>query len=120
LFTPAFDITYFNDQGRPMFVSLKCGVVSAPGQNGHIYLEVNNNAPNVWWPIDYIACRNNQAVGTGGTAPVGGGAGHIGAGAGIKGLIPTACFYRFRTYTASGYSSPTFVMDATAATWQLL
>lgn len=118
LYIPAFDTTYFNDQG-PCFLSVKCGVVSQPGQNGHIYLEVNNNAPNVWIPIDYVACRNNQAVGTGGTAPVGGGTANIGAGQGVKGFIPAGVFWRLRTYTASGYSTPSFVSDSSPAKWTL-
>lgn len=121
LFQPGFDATYFNDQGRPFFVSFRCGVVSQPGQNGHIYLDVNSNNPNSWLPVDYVACRNNQAVGTGGTAPVGGGTAQIGNGKALQAVVPAGWFYRFRTFTATGYAAPSFLSDgANPAYWVLL
>lgn len=107
---PALDTAVQNTSG-PLEVKIRCGVVAAPGQNGHMYFEISPD--NVTWYSSggYVACRNNQAVGTGGTAPVGGGTGHIGAGGTVGCVVPDTWYYRIRTSTASGYSTPTFVYD---------
>lgn len=110
-FFAAFDTNYANTYGRPIFISYLAGVVAQPGQNGHIYLEITKASPVSWVQIDYIACRNNQAAGTGGVAPVGGGNAQIAAGQGLTGFCPAGWFFRLHTVIPGGYAAPSNVAD---------
>lgn len=101
-----FNTNARNTTGRNILVTIRCGVVSAPGQNGHIYLDTcpdnGSGAPNgVWVANDYIGVRN-QATNTDA----------IGTGKGLTGVVPAGYWYRLRTVTISGYATPSFVLDS--------
>lgn len=119
-FTPAAIGTASRNTLETGIITLRAGVISAPGQNGHVYMEIcpdnGAGAPNAAWiKMDYVGCRNNQAVGTGGTAPVGGGAGHIACSAGVTAIVPNGWWYRLNGVTIAGYTAPTFGHDGAGA-----
>lgn len=96
----AFNEVRQNTTGSHLFMSLRAGVVSAPGQNGHIYFEVSHD--NSQWRIwDYVACRNESGNG-----------GPIGTGKGLFAMVPAGYYYRLRTATIAGFATPTFVLDS--------
>lgn len=112
---PAFDTWRKNTTGKLAWIAIRCGVVSAPQQNGHIYFDVAPDLAGVADSansaiLDYVACRNNQNAGTGaGTVQSGGP--NIGNGRAVQGFVPNNFWYRLRTFTAAGYGTPTFITD---------
>lgn len=97
-----FDVARHYTGTKPVVITLNCGVVSDPGENGHIYFETSPD--NVNWTtvqkLSYIACRNRiESIG------------QIGKGGMIWGIVLPGHWWRYRTYTANGYNTPDFVMD---------
>jgi hypothetical protein len=111
-----------NTTGWRIMLNIRAGVAANPGQNGHIYLEIapDNNGgalPTTGWiTCDYVAARNNQAVGTGGTGPVPADeTAKIGSGKGLMAFVPKGWWYRLRTQVIAGYTAPTFITDGANA-----
>lgn len=105
---PAFNSARQNQTGYSIFLSAQMAVVSNPGQNGHIYLSVSPDG-TTWTRMGVVACRNNQAVGTGGTSPQPGGP-NVAAGGQLAAIVPKGWWYKFETYTVTNYATPTFVV----------
>jgi hypothetical protein len=95
-------------------MSIRGAVVSAPQQNGHMYLEISQDNVN-WVPWDYIACRNNQNYSTTGQGTVVSGGPNIGCGAGLQALVPAGWWYRVRTETQTNYAAPSYLYQSSAA-----
>lgn len=117
-----------NTTNYKILLVIRAGVAANPGQNGHIYLEVapnnnNNSLPTTGWvTVDYVACRNNQAAGTGGSGSYAGDSGAmVGAGRGLQAFVAKSNWYRLRTFVVANYSAPTFILDgATPGYFQTL
>lgn len=109
-FTAGFGVVEQNLTGEDLFASINGGVIALPGQNGHVYLEISKDGI-IWVSAAYHACRNNQAAGTGGTAPVGGGAGHIASGGQLMTIIPKNWFFRLSVLAPSGFAAATFALE---------
>jgi hypothetical protein len=85
-------------------------VLSAPGQNGHVYLDVTPDdgagKPNdaLWTASAYVADRNQilnlDTAGAGGT---------------LSAIVPAGQWYRLRTMTITGFDAPTYVLDSSNA-----
>lgn len=97
-----------NQIGRPIFLSAMVGVIAAPGQNGHVYLEVAG--PSTASPDDAaftrvagVACRNNQN----GTTVIAGGP-NIANGAPLAAPIPDGGWYRLTSESIANYTEPTY------------
>jgi hypothetical protein len=93
-----------NGTGHAIEITVRCGVISAANQNGHIYVETapdNGGSPGTWvrWG-DYVACRNQ----TGAAAP-------IGMGHGLRFRVAKSGWYRFVIVVIANYGTPTFVND---------
>jgi hypothetical protein len=101
-----FDAPARNTAGSAVFLTVRAGVLSAPGQNGHIYLDVTpddgTGKPNdaLWTTAAYVAQRNQllnlDAAGAGST---------------LSAIVPAGHWYRLRTLTIAGYSAPTYILD---------
>lgn len=99
---PGFNTNLQNITGRPLLVNARVGIIPAPNQNGHIYLETTALSPVSWQILDYLACRN-EALNTD----------DIGVGRGLVGVIPVGWFFRLRTQDITG--TPAYVTDGAAS-----
>jgi hypothetical protein len=102
--------------GKAIFLTIKGAVISNPQQNGHMYLEISADGSTNWLAMDYVACRNNQAAGTGGGSVQSGGP-NIAVGRGLQAYVPAGWWYRIRTQTITNYSAPTYVYDNPGNYW---
>jgi hypothetical protein len=109
---PALNTPIQNVTGKTITLSLRVGIVSAPQQNGHSYLEVSPDQVT-WVPWAWGAMRNNQTSGTGGGTVQSGGP-NLGNGSDLVVEVPAGWWYRLRTSTVAGYSAPTFIYESSA------
>lgn len=95
-----FDTPRQNTTTRNIMIVVRAAIVSAPGQNGHIYLETSpDNVTYTMW--DYIACRNESGNIAG-----------VGNGHGLTAMVPKGYWYRLRTQTINGFAAPTYILDS--------
>jgi hypothetical protein len=102
-----FDAPARNTTGSAVFLTVRAGVLSAPGQNGHVYLDITpddgTGKPNdaLWTSAAYVAQRNQllnlDAAGAGST---------------LSAIVPAGHWYRLRTLTIAGFSAPTYILDS--------
>lgn len=105
-----------NSVGRPLLLCCPVGVIAAPGQNGHMYLEIAGPEATVgatppdanFYPTGEVGMRNNQAAGTGGAGHTGG-TPNLAPSASLYGIIPVNGWYRLRTEQINGYNEPSWV-----------
>lgn len=83
-----------------VLMCIRAGVLAAPGQNGHIYLEVAPPPGEDWTTWSYVACRNEA----GATA-------NIAHGSTLVAIVPPGWHYRLRTHTVRGFAEPTWILD---------
>lgn len=97
-----FDVARHHTGAKPILVSVIGGVASDPGENGHIYFETSPDG--IDWAsfqkLSYVACRNRIEN-----------LGQVGAGGTVWGIVKPGHYWRYRTYTATGYATPEFIMD---------
>jgi hypothetical protein len=95
-----------NTTGAAVFLTVRAGVLSAPGQNGHVYLDIapddGTGKPNdtLWTASAYVADRN-QILNLD-TA---------GAGSTLSAIVPAGQWYRLRTMSIAGFDAPTYILD---------
>jgi hypothetical protein len=110
---PALNVNARNKTGKPILVNIDGGVVSDPGENGHLYLEVAaaraDGTPYPFQRVAYVACRNTAAA----TA-------QIGCGGTLSGIVPVGGFYRLTLVTAANYKTPDYVTDGPTGTFVAL
>lgn len=104
-----------NPIGRPLLMTMYLGVVAAPGQNGHFLLQIappttGNSVPaeGAFVTVGFVACRNNQAIDTGGAAA------NIANGSSVTAFVPVDAWYRLKGETISGFAEPTFAAVGSA------
>lgn len=105
-----FDTPRQNTLTSPILVLLECGVVSDPGENGHLYFEISLTPTPTWgWKVCYIGNRNRIEN-----------LGQTGVGGTIWGIVRPGYWWRYTTYTAAGYVTPQFLTDTgTEFYWQI-
>lgn len=111
---PALNTPLQNGTGKTVIMAIRGAVISNPQQNGHMYFEVSPDGATGWIPWSYLACRNNQAAGTGGGTVQSGGP-NIGIGAILWAVCPAGWWYRVRTSTIAGYSAPAYAYESSGA-----
>lgn len=99
---PAASAARQNTTGKTLLVKANVGVLSDPGENGHLYMDISPN--NVDWTsyaaVAYVANRNTaQNIGQTGVG------GHVFA------LVPNGWWYRYSSITIAGYSNPDYVLN---------
>lgn len=102
---------------RPIFLGCPVAVVSEPGQNGHISLQIAgqqaapNQAvapPDAWFlTVGTVACRNN-ATGAEDTGE------EIGCGGQLSFIVPSGWWWRLKFEQITGYANPSFLYTGAA------
>jgi hypothetical protein len=83
-----------------VLMCIRAAVLSAPGQNGHIYLDVAPPPGDDWTACSYVACRNEK-----------GAKARIANGATLVAIVQPGWHYRLRTHTVQGFAEPTWILD---------
>jgi hypothetical protein len=115
---PALNTPVFWAGPEAIFLTLRGAVVSAPQQNGHMYLDQApdvGGSPGTFQHVGgFTTDRNNQTAGTGaGTVQSGGP--NTGGGGLLAAIIPPGSWWQISTLTAAGYSAPTFLFESAVA-----
>ena len=102
---PKLNVTTRNQVGKDILLNVEGAVVSDPGENGHLYLEVApakaDGTPGTFLKVAYVACRNTAAS-----------TGQIACGGTLTSMVPVGGYYRLTLVTAAGYKTPDFVYDS--------
>jgi hypothetical protein len=105
---PAINTPVKNTTGQGILITMRGGIVSDPGENGHLYLEVApalaSGGPGTFTRSAYAACRNRPAA----TA-------QIGCGSTLMGVVPAGGYYRLTFETVTGWQTPAYVYDGGGA-----
>lgn len=99
----ALNTVYTNSTGKPVWLSIDAGILSLPGQNGHMMLDVAPADESAWYEVCWVTNRNNSTI------P---GGGETGVGASLQGFVRAGWKWRIRTLTVSGWDAPTNVLDS--------
>jgi hypothetical protein len=111
-FIAGFDTARQNTETFPILVKHLVGIVSSPGENGHINFQVSADgsfSPAGSGRLDAIACRNEinnlDEVGTGGP---------------VWGIVEAGHYWRYERQTITSYTAPDFVtINGVEIIWEL-